>query len=159
MGSIQKKSNKKGRGRGEDIAYFLKRKKNCGLFRFVTLEIPDKIKLRPSALEKLCYTSWNFQDQKPRLSSAPPGNANSFFNWPLEFPQYNFSLYPQEISGLQPSPPVCNFFWSSSNCHASAIVIWLFGWNSPFRYWAIPEKLQTGGGERYTFLKRPIRKF
>ena len=72
MGSIQKKSNKqgRGRGRGEDIGYF-KKEKNCGLFSFVTQEIPDKMKLRPSALEKLCYTPWNFQDQKPRLSSAP----------------------------------------------------------------------------------------
>ena len=144
MGSIQKKSNKKGRGRGEDIAYFLKRKKNCGLFRFVTLEIPDKIKLRPSALEKLCYTSWNFQDQKPRLSSAPPGNANSFFNWPLELPQYNFSLFPQEISGLQPSPPVCNFFWSrfqKNSKPGGGGGRGILFWNAPFenfRFVALP---------------------
>ena len=83
---------------------------------------------------------------KTKTFFITPGNANSFFNWPLEFPQYNFSIHPQEVSGLQPCPPVWNFFWSSSNCHASIIVIWLFGWNSPVRYWTIPEKLQTGGG-------------
>ena len=58
------------RGSDEDIGYF-KKEKNCGPFSFVTLEIPDKMKLRPSALEKLCYTPWNSQNQKPRLSSAP----------------------------------------------------------------------------------------
>ena len=67
----RKSPTSRGRGRGEDIGYF-KKEKNGGLFRFVTLEIPDKMKLRPSALEKLCYnTPWNFQDQKPRLSSLP----------------------------------------------------------------------------------------
>ena len=82
---------------------------------------------------------------KTKTFFITPGNYNSFFDWPLEFLQYNFSIYPQEISGLQPSSPVWNFFWSSFNCHVSIIVIWLFGWNSPVRYWAIPEKLQTGG--------------
>ena len=84
-----------------------------------------------------------FPGRKTKTFFSTPGNANSFFSWPLEFPQYNFSIYPQEISGFQPSPL---FFWNSSNCHASIIVIWLFGWNSPVRYWTIPEKLQTGGG-------------
>ena len=98
---------------------------------------------------------------KTKTFFITPGNANSFFNWPLEFPQYNFSIHPQEVSGLQPCPPVWNFFWSSSNCHASIIVIWLFGWNSPVHYWSIPERLQTGkgvrgvgvGGGRYISLK------
>ena len=85
---------------------------------------------------------------KTKTFFITPGNANSFFNWPLEFPQYNFSIHPQEVSGLQPCPPVWNFFWSSSNCHASIIVIWLFGWNSPVHYWSIPERLQTGKGVR-----------
>ena len=85
---------------------------------------------------------------KTKTFFSTPGNANSSFNWPLEFPQYNFSIYPQ---GFNPPPPptpiVWKFFWSSSNCHSSIIVIWLFGWNSPVHYWAIPEKLQTGRGE------------
>ena len=68
--SSRKSPTSRERGRGEDIGYF-KKEKNCGLFRFVTQEIPDKMKLRPSALEKLSYTPWNFQDQKPRLSSSP----------------------------------------------------------------------------------------
>ena len=67
----RKSPTSRGRGRGEDIAYFLKRKKNCGLFRFVTLEIPDKIKLRPSALEKLCYTSWNVQTKNQDFLQHP----------------------------------------------------------------------------------------
>ena len=83
---------------------------------------------------------------KTKTFFSTRGNANSLFNWPLEFPQYIFSIYPQEISGLQPSRLFGIFNWSSSNCHASIIVIWLFGWNSPVRYWTIPEKLQTGGG-------------
>ena len=89
-----------------------------------------------------------FPGWKTKTFFSTPGNANSFFDWPLEFPQYNFSIYPQEISGLQPSLSVWNFFWSSSNCHASIIVIWLFGWNSPVHYWSIPERLQTGKGVR-----------
>ena len=40
-------------------------------------------------------------------------------------------------------PSVWNFFWSSSNCCATKIVIWLFGWNSPV-HWTITENLQTG---------------
>ena len=51
----RKSPTNRGRGRDDDIGYF-KKEKNCGLFSFVTLEIPDKMKLRPSALEKLCYT-------------------------------------------------------------------------------------------------------
>ena len=45
------------------------------------------MKLRPSALEKLSYTPWNFQDKKqiPTFFSTT-GNASCFFNCPLEFP-------------------------------------------------------------------------
>ena len=85
---------------------------------------------------------------KTKTFFSTPGNTNSFSDWPLEFPQHNFSMHPQEISGLQPSPPVWNFLWRISNCYASIIVIWLFGWKSPVCYWAVPEKLQTGGGGR-----------
>ena len=74
------------------------------------LEIPYKMKLCPSALVKLCYTPWNFQGQKPRLSWSPletVGNANSYFNWPLELPHYIFSIYtPKKFQVLTGFPIV-----------------------------------------------------
>ena len=80
------------------------------------LEIPYKMKLCPSALVKLCYTSWNFQGQKPRLSWSPletMGNPNSYFNWPLEFPYYIFSS-PHRVSqsgeSMGECPPILEFF-------------------------------------------------
>ena len=74
------------------------------------LEIPYKMKLCPSAPVKLCYTPWNFQGQKPRLSWSPletVGNANSYFNWPLELPHYIFSIYtPKKFQVLTGFPIV-----------------------------------------------------
>ena len=55
-----------------------------------------------------------------------------------------FQYTPPKISSLQPSPYL-DFFWDTSSCHATKIVIWLFGWSSPV-HWAVPEKIQTGGG-------------
>ena len=100
------------------------------------------MKLHSSALEKLCYTPWNIQGQKPRLSWLPLEMPILFlidlWNFHIIFFQYT----PKKFQVL--NPPTClEFFWNSSNCHATKIVIWLFGWNSPV-HWAIPEKLQTG---------------
>ena len=90
------------------------------------LEIPYKMNLCPSAPVKLCYTPWNFQGQKPRLSWSPletVGNANSYFNWPMEFPHYIFSIYTPKkfqvltgfpivgrVWGGYPTPPCVQFF-------------------------------------------------
>ena len=78
VGSIQKKSNKqgRGRGRGEDIGYF-KKEKNCGLFRFVTQEIPGKMKLCPGKIE---LHPMELPGPKTKTFFITPGNANSFFN-------------------------------------------------------------------------------
>ena len=57
-------------------------------------------------------TKWSFATQPWKNCATPhwtskaksqdflghPGNANSFFNWPREFPHYIVSTYPQEIS-------------------------------------------------------------
>ena len=93
------------------------------------------MKLHSSALEKLCYIPWNFQGQKPRLSWLP-------LEMPILSTLYSFNIPPRNFKSST-LLPVSNFFWNSSNCHATKIVIWLFGWNSPV-HWAIPEKLQTG---------------
>ena len=99
---------------------------------------------------KNCYTAWNFQDQKARLSSTPLVMLIFFFFFFFDlwsFCSIIFQYTPKKFQVFNPPPPpVWNFFRSSSSCHASIIVIWLFGWNSPVRYWTIPEKLQTGGG-------------
>ena len=47
---------------------------------------------------------------------------------------------------------IWNFFWNSSNYHATKIAISLFGWNSPV-HWAIPEKIKTGGVVDILFLE------
>ena len=78
------------------------------------LEIPYKMKLCPSALVKLCYTPWNFQGQKPRLSWSAletMGNANSYFNWPLEFPHYIFSIYTPKKSQVLTGFPIVGRTW------------------------------------------------
>ena len=43
----------------------------------------------------------------------------------------------------QPSSLFGISFCNNSNCHATKMVIWLFGCNSSV-HWSIPEKLQTG---------------
>ena len=81
--AVSKKVQQSGGGGGEGAGRVRgeARTKNYGLFRFVTLEIPGKMKLRPSALEKLCYIPWNFQDEKPIPTFfSTPGNVSSFFN-------------------------------------------------------------------------------
>ena len=93
----------RGRGRGEDIGYF-KKEKSCRLFRFVTLEIPDKMKLHPSALEKACYTAWNSQDQKPRLSSAPLVIPILFLIDLWNFRSIIFQCTPKKFQVFNPPP-------------------------------------------------------
>ena len=65
-----------------------------------------------------------------------------------------FQYTPKKFQVLNP-PPVWIFFWNTSSCHATKIVIWLFGWNSPV-HWAIPEKIQTGGGWWIYFSENPL---
>ena len=55
-----------------------------------------------------------------------------------------FQYTPKKFQVFNP-PPVWIFFYNTFSCHATKIVIWIFGWNSP-AHWAIPEKIQTGGG-------------
>ena len=71
----RKSPTSRGRGSDEDIGYF-KKEKNCGPFSFVTLEIPDKMKLRPSALEKLLHPM-ELPEPKTKTFFSTPGNANS----------------------------------------------------------------------------------
>ena len=49
---------------------------------------PGKIVLHPMELP----------GPKTKTFLITPGNVNSYFNWPLEFPHYIFSTYPQQIS-------------------------------------------------------------
>ena len=81
------------------------------------LEIPYKMKLCPSAQVKLCYTRWNFQGQKPRLSWSPletVGNANSYFNWPLELPHYIFSIYTPKKFQVLTGFPIVGTAWGDA---------------------------------------------
>ena len=115
------------------------------------------MKIHSSALEKLCYTPWNIQGQKPRLSWLPLEMPILFlidlWNFHIIFFQYT----PKKFQVL--NPPTClEFFWNSSNCHATKIVIWLFGWNSPV-HWAIQKKNPNRWGGGYAFLKTPFWKF
>ena len=60
------------------------------------------------------------------------------FNLPLEFSHLFFQYTLKKFQVFNP-PPVCIFFWNTSSCYATKIVIWFFGWNSPV-HWAIPKK-------------------
>ena len=119
---------------------------NCGIFRFVIFsfvililleEIPDKMKLSPSTLEKLCYTPWNFQNQD-LLDHHCPRNANSFLIYVWNFHICFFNIPPRNFKSST-LPLFGFFFWNTSSCYATKIVIWFFGWNSPV-HWAIPKK-------------------
>ena len=124
--SSRKSPTSRERGRGEDIGYF-KKEKNCGLFRFVTPEIPDKMKLCPSALEKLLHRM-ELPGPKSKTFFNTPGNANFFFFFFFfdlwSFCSIIFQYTPKKFQVFNPPPPpVWNFFRSSSSCHASIIVI------------------------------------
>ena len=98
-------------------------KKAPGIFRFVILplKIPDKMKFQWKKWNstKLCYTHWNFQDQKPIPMEIPhyffldhAWKFHLLFYWRLEFPHSIFSIplkipYPQ----THPCPYYhCSFF-------------------------------------------------
>ena len=61
-----------------------------------------------------------------------PWKFQFFFNWPLEFLHYIFSIYPQEISCPHPSPLVRIFSVTQ-----------------------LSHKIQTGGAEDIVFWKSP----
>ena len=74
------------------------------MFVTLSLEIPDKMKLHPLALEKLCYTPRNFQGQKPGLSWSPLEMPFLFlidlWNCYIMLFQYN----PKKFQVLNPLP-------------------------------------------------------
>ena len=84
----------------------LKKKKTVdflGLSRYA-LEIPDKMKLRPSTLEKFCYTPCNFQDQRPILSSAPLVMPILFLIDLWNFRNIIFHYTPKKFQVFNPPP-------------------------------------------------------
>ena len=122
------------------------------------LEIPYKMKLCPSAPVKLYYTPWNFQGQKPRLSWSPletVGNANSYFNWPLELPHYIFSIYTPKkfqvltgfpivgrawgVGGGGGVPPILRFF-QKKNTIKTDVPPW--GTPCPTQKWSHPPPIE-----------------
>ena len=123
------------------------------------------------SFQRKFQTKWNLAPQPWKNCATPhetsksknqdflnhhcPRYANSFLiEFALEFPHSFFQYTPKKFQVFNP-PPVWIFFWNTSSCYATKVVIWLFGWNSPV-HWAIPEKIQTGGGYGgYTFLKNP----
>ena len=93
-----------GRERCEDIHRLLLWKKNCEFLGLSLLRNSRQNEASSLSPGKIVLHTMELLGLKSKTFFITPGNANSFFNWTLEFPQYNFSIYPQEISGLQPSP-------------------------------------------------------
>ena len=148
MGSIQKKSNKPGGGEGvEDILFWKEIVEFLGLLLLRNSRQNEALPLSPG---KVVLNLMERPGPKTKTFLITPGNANSFFNWPLEYPHYIFEMYPQESSSPQ---PCLEFFWNSSNCHATKIVIWLFGWNSPVHRARKTPNRWGGGGVDILFWK------
>ena len=106
-------------------------------------------------------TKWSFTPRKihkivlhslelprPKIKTHP-WKFQFFFNWPLKFSHYIFSIYPEEIPCPQPSHLFGTFSGNSSIASAILklsykIVIWLF-WMKLTCPLGIPEKSKQVG--------------
>ena len=124
-------------------------------FRFVTLSLAVR-----NFLGKIKFTPQPWESSTTPHGTCRAKNQDLFITLGKAiFFIYLIDLWNFHIINITPRSfksstlsLVWNFFWNSSNCHATKIVIWLFGWNS-LVYWAIPEKIKTGGVVDILFLE------
>ena len=109
-GMLQKKTD---RGGGAEGTCFWKRPLEILDFSLYPCKLQTKWSFNSRNSTELCYTHWDFQDQKPRPMEflhdffwITPGNSTSFFVY-----SWNFRILSLEIPCPQTS--CLDFFWDS----------------------------------------------
>ena len=90
---------------------------------------PGKIVLHPMELPKTKTFLITIALEMPILFLLTSGISKLYF----------FSIWGRSFMSST-LPLFLNFFWNTSSCHATKIVIWFFRWNSLVQ-WRIPEKI------------------